>query len=43
LWNRVGRIVGELKEHQLMLRANDKGEKEFSEIRVAGEKFIHLL
>lgn len=31
------------KNTMLMLRTNDKGEKEISEIRVAGEKFIHLL
>ncbi len=31
------------KKTMVMLRTNDKGEKEISEIRVAGEKFTHLL
>ena len=33
----------EWKNTMIMLRTNAKGEKEISEIHVAGEKFIHLL
>ena len=33
----------EWKTTMIMLRTNAKGEKEISEIHVAGEKFIHLL
>lgn len=33
----------EWKNTTVMLRTNDKGEKEIAEIRVAGEKFVHTV
>ena len=33
----------EWKNTTIMLRTNDKGEKEVAEIHVAGEKFIHTI
>lgn len=31
------------KNTTVMLRTNDKGEKEIAEIHVAGEKFVHTI
>lgn len=33
----------EWKNTTIMLRTNDKGEKEIAEIQVAGEKFVHTI